>query len=106
MGGILSCISRISRRGKRRTVSFHLNRVGISSRISFDQELGVIIFSDSDLGTQLFLKSISVLWVVVHPAGVASFILDFLTRVSGYLGVVVWVVPSDISSCISFPFKL
>ena len=71
--------------------------------ISFEQSF---IFSDSDLGTQLLLKSISVLWVVVHPVGVASFILNFLTRVSGYLGVVVWVVPSDISSCISFLFKL
>ena len=92
---MLSCISR---RGKRRTVTFYLNRVGISSRLSFDQELDVIIFSDSDLGTQLLLKSFSVLWVVVHVAGVASFILDFLTRVSGYLGVVVWVVSSDIFS--------
>ena len=46
LGGLLSCISR---RGKRCT--------GISSRLSFDQELGVIVFSDSDLGTQLLLKS-------------------------------------------------
>ena len=35
----------------------YLNRIGISSRLSFDQELGVIVFSDSDLGTQLLLKS-------------------------------------------------
>ena len=44
-------------KSKRCTVSFYLNRIGISSRLSFDQELGVIVFSESDLGTQLLLKS-------------------------------------------------
>ena len=54
-----------------------------------------------------FYKEISVPKLVVLLAGFASFILDFLTNVSGYFGGEVWVVPSDIfSSCICFAFKL
>ena len=54
-----------------------------------------------------FYKEISVPQLVVLLAGVASFILDFLTDVSGYFGGEVLVVPSDIfSSCICFAFKL